>query len=493
MKKNSLFSVYIIIALLVACSLGASLYERIKVGGIASFGQATQQPSSFLNGRKPQTEDAFQKSQLVATMQTYINPNGVRDFIQEYILSGNSEHVELYINKTQPIMGAIEAYGGLNGIQAKEARLLNLLSQLIANDAEIMYAAGEYWKIRKSPDEIKIKLQMIKKLFANMDFDSDYSRTKQAVLGGATESRPAYQTILKTLISYVDTYEGAGEASVRELAHIQKIRALIDQDTLLQADALVDDVDYMQALQGLSDELKLAVYTRKQMHVYIPLDHTAFAHAINSLDAMLAAKPPLINLSVLYALFIGAGIVVIVILAWKTMTTSKEHPNLAATNELQETLNRLNEVKKEAVVAPLTKVDAPVKEDISPLQGNKYILVDASKASRSGLSKYLTSLGMELSAEFGDISSALKAISSGLDGGAPAIIISDIMTDGEAGYQFATKLSELSEYANIPVLALSSEMAPGLIKRIKSAGFAGLIRKPIIKAKLKTTLLNLLT
>jgi CheY-like chemotaxis protein len=75
----------------------------------------------------------------------------------------------------------------------------------------------------------------------------------------------------------------------------------------------------------------------------------------------------------------------------------------------------------------------------------------------------------------GDGTAALEAA----QGGAFALVLTDILMPGIDGYELARRLKSNPRFASTPLIAVTALAMPGDRKRIEAMGFDGYIAKPI--------------
>jgi CheY-like chemotaxis protein len=75
----------------------------------------------------------------------------------------------------------------------------------------------------------------------------------------------------------------------------------------------------------------------------------------------------------------------------------------------------------------------------------------------------------------GDGTAALEAA----QGGAFALVLTDILMPGNDGYELARRLKSNPRFASTPLIAVTALAMPGDRKRIEAMGFDGYIAKPI--------------
>ena len=117
--------------------------------------------------------------------------------------------------------------------------------------------------------------------------------------------------------------------------------------------------------------------------------------------------------------------------------------------------------------------------------GKRILIVDDSATMRRQLRSVLEGAGFAVT-EAVDGEDAAEKVAAGIDA-----VICDIHLPRMNGIQFIESTRTLSEHADLPIIMLTSEISPELLRRARAAGARGWIAKPFKPEQLITAMRKL--
>jgi len=145
-------------------------------------------------------------------------------------------------------------------------------------------------------------------------------------------------------------------------------------------------------------------------------------------------------------------------------------------------------LKLEEIESLGVKSITPIRDE--ELVGKKVVIIDDNCASQHILNTFCEEVGMKVLYHTYSANDALLWLKKSKN--LPDIILSDIMMPEMDGYDLARCIKKDPNIAHIHLIAVTSDVRPGITKQIEESGFTAYFPKPVIKEDLlgiiKTTL-----
>ncbi len=119
---------------------------------------------------------------------------------------------------------------------------------------------------------------------------------------------------------------------------------------------------------------------------------------------------------------------------------------------------------------------------VKQLAGKKVFIVDDNDRAREVLTQYIKEFSMPILAQVKSAKEALdELILLKTKGTLPDLILSDIRMPDMDGYMLASAIRQDKDYSKVKLIAVTSDVQPGVAEHSRESGFDGFITKPVFR------------